>query len=84
VQTVELDQTRTGRLSRPAGPGHGPQATAGRRQRELRRIDAALKRLEQGEYGEHVTCGEMVSSGRLGMDPAVTLCLACAEQAEQS
>lgn len=59
-------------------------ATAGRRQMELRRIDAALSRLEQDEYGECLNCGEMGSPGRLGMDPAAPLCLACAEKAEQN
>ncbi|HSP00081.1 MAG TPA: TraR/DksA C4-type zinc finger protein [Thioalkalivibrio sp.] len=85
-QIVELDQTCTGRLSRmDALQGQAmAQATSGRRQMELRRIDAALIRLEQGEYGECLSCGEMISPGRLGIDPAATLCLACAEQAEQN
>lgn len=83
--TVELDQTRTGRLSRmDALQGQAmARATEGRRQAELRRIDAALERLNRGEFGRCAECGGPIPPGRLRLDPTVTRCLACAEQAEE-
>ena len=50
---VELDQTRVGRLSRmDALQGQAmAQETARRRDNEVARIDAALKRVDDDEYG---------------------------------
>lgn len=80
--TVELDQTRVGRLSRmDALQGQAmSQETQRRREQELRHIAAALQRIEQDEFGECVQCGEMIAEGRLGIDPAATLCIICAEK----
>ena len=80
--TVELDQTRVGRLSRmDALQGQAmSQETQRRRERELRHIAAALQRIEHDEYGECVQCGEPIAEGRLVIDPAATLCIACAEK----
>ena len=38
-------------------------------------IDAALARLDDGEYGYCVTCGEEINADRLALDPSVALCL---------
>lgn len=43
-------------------------------QTELRMIDAALKRLAEGEYGFCVTCGERVSEERLDVLPGTPFC----------
>ena len=80
--TVELDQTAVGRLSRMDAL-QGQQmalATDRRRALELKRIDSALKRLENGDYGYCVRCEEPITAKRLAFDPAVTLCVACAEE----
>jgi DnaK suppressor protein len=80
--TVELDQTAVGRLSRMDAL-QGQQmalATDRRRALELKRIDSALKRLEDGDYGYCVRCEEPITAKRLAFDPAVTLCVACAEE----
>ena len=80
--TVELDQTAVGRLSRMDAL-QGQQmalATDRRRALELKRIDSALKRLENGDYGYCVRCEEPITAKRLALDPAVTLCVACAEE----
>jgi len=45
---------------------------------ELRRIDAALTRLEVGDYGYCTVCGERIEVGRLDADPATPVCIACA------
>ncbi len=77
---VELDQTRVGRLSRIDALQNQEMAkeTERRREAELRRIDVALKRIEDGEFGECVTCGEDIAAKRLELDPAVAICIDCA------
>ncbi|MCG5536076.1 TraR/DksA family transcriptional regulator [Ectothiorhodospira mobilis] len=84
ADTVELDQSRTGRLSRmDALQGQAmARATEARAVERLRRIQAALRRMEAGEYGECVDCGESIARGRLEANPAVTRCIHCAEKAE--
>ena len=79
--TVELDQTRVGRLSRmDALQGQAmAQETERRRKRELQRIEAALARLDTNDYGYCLTCGEEISVKRLELDPAVTVCIDCAK-----
>ena len=47
-------------------------------QNELRMIDAALMRVEAGEYGACVTCGEDISQERLDVLPATPFCKNCA------
>lgn len=77
---VELDQTRQGRLSRmDALQGQAmAQATAERRAQALRRIEAALARIERDEFGYCVTCDEPIAVRRLDNDPSVPNCIACA------
>lgn len=47
-------------------------------QHELRMIDAALKRIEDAEYGYCVTCGDEISPERLDLLPATPFCASCA------
>ena len=79
-QAVELDQTKVGRLSRMDAIQGQAMAleTDRRRALELQRIDSALKRLDAGEYGLCVRCGEEIPARRLGFDPAATVCIDCA------
>ena len=83
-ETVELDQTRQGRLSRMDSMQQQAMAreTGRRREIELKRIAAALRRIDSGEYGECLSCGEPIQAGRLEIDPAVTQCISCAEKNE--
>ena len=78
--TVELDQSRVGRLSRmDALQGQAmSRETNRRRELELARIEAALKRIEAGDYGYCVRCGEEIAEGRLLFDPSTPLCIDCA------
>lgn len=41
---------------------------------ELRMIEAALARMDEGEYGYCVTCGEQISEERLDLIPATPFC----------
>jgi DnaK suppressor protein len=77
---VILDQTTVGRLSRmDALQNQAMQIEAERRREvELTRIDAALKRMDAGKYGVCVSCGEMIGHKRLDADPATPLCVHCA------
>jgi len=80
---VQLDQTRIGRLSRMDAMQDQAMAIELERRREveLARIDSALERLADGEYGYCVTCGEAIEPPRLEFDPAIPLCLGCARRA---
>jgi len=81
-QTVELDQTNSGRLTRSNALQSQAMAqeTDRRRQAELKRIDSALARLDDGEFGFCVVCGEEIGLERLNMDPAVPTCIDCASR----
>lgn len=83
-KVVELDQTRVGRLSRmDAMQAQAMSLETGRRRRlDLVKTDAALKRLEDGEFGECLGCGEAINTNRLEADPTATLCINCAEARE--
>lgn len=82
ASTVELDQTRVGRLSRmDALQGQAmSRATRQRREIELQRIAVALQRLESGDYGYCVECDNEIASARLDIDPAAPLCINCASK----
>lgn len=75
---VELDQSAVGRLSRMDAMQQQAMSeeTRRRRVRELSLIKAALERVEAGEYGFCLTCGESIPELRLQLDPAVAFCVA--------
>jgi len=77
---VTLDQQSVGRLSRmDALQEQAMQLeTERRRQGALLRIEAALARIEDGEFGYCASCGDEIAAGRLKQDPAVVTCLSCA------
>ena len=83
-QTVELDQTRVGRLSRmDAMQAQAMSKETGRRRRQkLLQIDAALRRIEGDDYGYCQDCGEDIAPARLEVDPTVLLCISCASAKE--
>ena len=78
---VELDQTTVGRLSRMDALQSQAMAleTERRRELEIQRIDAALKRIEDDDYGYCLTCGEEIAVKRLDFDPATPVCIDCAK-----
>ena len=83
-QTVELDQTRVGRLSRmDAMQAQAMSKETGRRRRQqLIQIEAALKRIESGDYGYCEECGEEIAAKRLAIDPTALFCIDCASARE--
>ena len=60
---------------------------AGRlREREqglLSKIDAALAKIDQGEYGDCVMCGEAIGLARLKARPVAELCIECKSEQEK-
>ncbi len=77
---VQLDQQSVGRLSRMDALQVQAMAKAEqvRRDTRLQRVKAALTRLDDGDYGDCLRCGEGIDNKRLDADPAATLCIACA------
>jgi len=83
-EVVELDQAKVGRLSRmDAMQAQAMSVETGRRRRQhLVEIEKALERIEAGNYGECLECGEVIHPGRLEANPTATLCIACAQALE--
>lgn len=77
---VELDQQSVGRLSRQDALQQQAMANAqeARRGSELRKIDQALARLDEGDFGWCGECGEAIDVRRLDIDLTATLCAPCA------
>lgn len=84
-ETVNLDQTRVGRLSRmDALQAQAMNQAAQRsRAREIISLEAALEALDREGYGECENCGEAIGEGRLMVNPTAKYCIGCASQREQ-
>ncbi|MCW8846010.1 MAG: TraR/DksA C4-type zinc finger protein [Gammaproteobacteria bacterium] len=82
--TVQLDQSRVGRLSRmDAMQAQAMSQEVSRRlQTRLRQIESALARLQAGEYGYCNECGELIDPRRLEIDLLATRCISCASKNE--
>ena len=83
ADVVDLDQARVGRVSRADAMQDQAMARAAqaRAEQRIKRIDAALARIEDASFGECARCGEPIDPRRLDADPTATLCLGCAERA---
>lgn len=55
----------------------------GRERGLLEKIAAALRRIEEGEFGECEECGEDIGIGRLRARPVTTYCIQCKEDQEK-
>lgn len=78
--TVELDQQAVGRLSRMDAMQQQAMAEAQERtrKRDLHRIELALRRIREGDYGHCVECDREIPDGRLKIDPMAERCVNCA------
>ncbi|MFQ6548840.1 TraR/DksA family transcriptional regulator [Aestuariibius sp. 2305UL40-4] len=78
-RVVTLDQQSVGRLARMDALQHQAMAKAqgARRAAARARINAALRRIAEGEYGYCLDCGEVLEASRLESDPSVPRCLDC-------
>lgn len=77
---VMLDQQSVGRLSRMDAIQQQAMAAAqeARRLGRVRAIDAALTRIDSGDFGWCDDCGDFIGRKRLEYDPCLMLCLDCA------
>ncbi|MBK5928652.1 TraR/DksA family transcriptional regulator [Rhodobaculum claviforme] len=71
--TTDWEEAATEREDDEVLEGMGLAAQA-----EVARIDAALERIETGEYGHCMRCGEEISPARLDAVPDAPLCRNCA------
>jgi DnaK suppressor protein len=77
---IELDQTSVGRLSRMDSLQVQAMAQAAERRRfgEIKRVEAAIQRIDADEYGYCLKCGEAIAASRLKIDPTIATCIGCA------
>lgn len=62
------------------------QFTGRLREREqglISKIEAALEKIEEGSYGECMSCGEDIGVARLRARPVAELCIECKSEQEQ-
>lgn len=80
---VELDQSSVGRLSRMDAMQQQAMAAATERNRraEIGRVESAIRRIDDGDYGYCISCGEEIAPKRLAADPTVPTCIRCASGA---
>ena len=81
-RTVALDQQSVGRLSRMDAlqQQEMAKATQMRRDQLKTRIESALVRINEDEFGYCVQCGDEIAAQRLENDPTVPTCLSCASR----
>jgi DnaK suppressor protein len=65
-------------------PDPGEMADESRDVEELREIDAALARLDDGSYGICVDCGGAIGNERLQAEPAAARCVECQSRHEKT
>jgi len=79
--TVSLGKSTTGRFVKQSQAM--ATATAERRAVLQRNAKNAIKRLDDGSFGECVQCSGPINPERIEHNPAASLCMVCAEKAEE-
>jgi len=82
--TVVLDQSKVGRLSRMDAlqQQNMAQSTLRNIESRLRRVNRALAKVESGDFGYCDECGEVIELARLEVQPEAPCCFACQSQQE--
>lgn len=85
ARPVTLDQQSVGRVSRIDAIQQQQMAVASQAQSAagLRRVEQALKRIGDDEYGYCLECGEAIAFARLRVQPEAGLCLVCQAENEK-
>ena len=85
-KTVELDQQSVGRLSRIDAIAQQSVNQAGLRRLRLRlgQVRAAIRRIDQDEYGICLLCEEFIALRRLEVSPETAVCVKCQESRERA
>ncbi|HIF95113.1 MAG: TraR/DksA family transcriptional regulator [Myxococcales bacterium] len=78
ARPVDLDEP-IGRISRVDAMQQQKMVAENRQAALLRRrqVDAALSRIDDGDYGECLGCGETIAPRRLEAHPEASLCIEC-------
>ena len=78
-EPVTLDQQSVGRVSRIDAIQQQQMALANRQQAaaRLRQVEQALQRIDAGDYGDCLECGEPIAVARLEAQPWCRLCIDC-------
>lgn len=86
ARPVELDQPAMGRVSRIDAIQQQKMTEANRAAQRTRRSLArsALGRLEAGDYGDCLSCGEEIGARRLQARPESLYCVECQRDRERS
>ncbi|PTN33477.1 TraR/DksA family transcriptional regulator [Desulfonatronum sp. SC1] len=81
ARTVELDQQAVGRLSRMDSLANQSIAVnaLGKAKSRLARLERALFRIEDEDFGLCADCGDPIAPARLLAMPEAVLCVGCAE-----
>ena len=88
----EISETSVADLETPSGDSvdiaaleinQNSLAKIGKReQNHLKKIDAALEKMEDGTFGECESCGEQIAVARLMARPVAQLCIDCKTEQE--
>lgn len=84
TRPVTLDQQSVGRVSRIDAIQQQQMALANQQQAKvlLGQIEVALRRVESGEFGDCLHCGEAIAKARLQVQPWASLCIDCQSASE--
>jgi len=79
ARPVTLDQQSVGRVSRIDAIQQQQMAIASQQQANdmLKSIELALRRIDDGDYGDCQQCGEPIAYARLQAQPFANLCIDC-------
>jgi DnaK suppressor protein len=82
--TVVLDQSKVGRLSRidALQQQNMAQSTLRNVESRLRRVNRALAKIDSGDFGYCDECGENIELARLDVQPEAPCCFACQSKQE--
>jgi DnaK suppressor protein len=88
LDNLRVEQDRGGRDSVDESNEEVDKATtlrmSDRNRKYLTKINTALERLEEGEYGYCVECGEPIPEKRLKARPVTIFCIECKEERERA
>lgn len=84
AETVELDQSKVGRLSRMDALQQQAMAQASNEAHKLQltKVHRAMQKIEEGGYGCCDECGESIPFERLQIQPESNFCVKCLQALE--
>lgn len=85
ARPVELDQPAMGRVSRVDAIQQQKMLEANRaaQRSRIELVRAALRRFDEDEYGDCMTCGESIAYARLEITPEAPFCIECQSKRER-